>query len=331
MGRRTLSRPRRSSASADSDAGARRSAHSALRRLARALESRASGPRTGRRDRSADGYRDSSASQANSERARQEPVSSITRSELLDSVSPSTRTQSILATVAGRPRRDGGLTGAVTVVVTGDREAWQTNQRDPHVQHDEGDRMKTATDIDILKAAHRVTWDSGDYAAWSPSAAWCSKRWPTPVSPPPAWAGRRGGPRRRHRLGQRGDPRRAGRGAGDRPGHRARPARRLAQERARPRRAWTSIWMGVTPRRCPSPTAGLRPVLSVLGVQFTPRHEGVRRRAGPGAASRRRTMVLCNWTPGGFIGQFFKAIGPRMPKPPEREPRRRRCGATRTT
>ena len=28
------------------------------------------------------------------------------------------------------------------------------------------------------------------------------------------------------------------------------------------------------------------------------------------------TIVLCNWTPRGFIGQFFKTIGPRMPKPP---------------
>lgn len=57
-------------------------------------------------------------------------------------------------------------------------------------------------------------------------------------------------------------------------------------------------------------------VLSVLGVQFTPRHELTAREIArvlrPGGR-----MVLCNWTPSGFIGQFFKAIGPRMPKPPE--------------
>ena len=29
------------------------------------------------------------------------------------------------------------------------------------------------------------------------------------------------------------------------------------------------------------------------------------------------TIVLANWTPRGFIGQFFKTISPRLPKPPE--------------
>jgi SAM-dependent methyltransferase len=56
-------------------------------------------------------------------------------------------------------------------------------------------------------------------------------------------------------------------------------------------------------------------VLSVLGVQFAPRHEltarelvRVTRPAG--------TIVLACWTPGGFIGRLFKTMSPYLPKPP---------------
>ena len=56
--------------------------------------------------------------------------------------------------------------------------------------------------------------------------------------------------------------------------------------------------------------------LSVVGVQFAPRHEVVARElvrvVRPGGR-----IVLCSWTPGGFIGQFLKTVAPRMPKPPE--------------
>jgi SAM-dependent methyltransferase len=57
-------------------------------------------------------------------------------------------------------------------------------------------------------------------------------------------------------------------------------------------------------------------VLSVLGVQFAPRHEltaselaSVTRPGG--------LVVLASWTPEGFIGQFFKTMAPHLPKPPE--------------
>jgi len=57
-------------------------------------------------------------------------------------------------------------------------------------------------------------------------------------------------------------------------------------------------------------------VLSTLGVQFAPRHEVVARELGrvcrPGGA-----IVLCNWTPEGFIGRFFKTMGPYLPPPPD--------------
>jgi SAM-dependent methyltransferase len=57
-------------------------------------------------------------------------------------------------------------------------------------------------------------------------------------------------------------------------------------------------------------------VLSVFGVQFAPRHEASARElvrvCKPG-----RLVVLCNWTPEGFIGRVFKTLGPYLPTPPD--------------
>ncbi len=54
---------------------------------------------------------------------------------------------------------------------------------------------------------------------------------------------------------------------------------------------------------------------SVLGVQFTPRHEltaaELVRVTRPGGR-----IVLAHWTPAGFIGSVFRTMGPYMPKPP---------------
>ena len=55
--------------------------------------------------------------------------------------------------------------------------------------------------------------------------------------------------------------------------------------------------------------------LSVVGVQFAPRHEVVARELARVVRPGGR-IVLCSWTPGGFIGQFLKTVAPRMPKPP---------------
>jgi SAM-dependent methyltransferase len=56
--------------------------------------------------------------------------------------------------------------------------------------------------------------------------------------------------------------------------------------------------------------------LSVVGVQFAPRHEVVARELARVVRPGGR-IVLCSWTPPGFIGQFLKTVGSRMPKPPE--------------
>lgn len=57
-------------------------------------------------------------------------------------------------------------------------------------------------------------------------------------------------------------------------------------------------------------------VLSTFGVQFAPRHEVVAREllrvTKPGG-----TIGVVNWAPQGHLGQVLKAVGARMPKPPE--------------
>jgi ubiquinone/menaquinone biosynthesis C-methylase UbiE len=66
----------------------------------------------------------------------------------------------------------------------------------------------------------------------------------------------------------------------------------------------------------PFPAERFDTVLSVLGVQFAPRHEVTARElvrvTRPGG-----TIVVCSWTPAGFIGQVFRTMAPYLPKPPE--------------
>jgi ubiquinone/menaquinone biosynthesis C-methylase UbiE len=57
-------------------------------------------------------------------------------------------------------------------------------------------------------------------------------------------------------------------------------------------------------------------VVSAIGIQFAPRHEAtaaeLARVARPGGL-----IVLANWTPEGYIGQFFKVLSSYMPAPPD--------------
>jgi SAM-dependent methyltransferase len=57
-------------------------------------------------------------------------------------------------------------------------------------------------------------------------------------------------------------------------------------------------------------------VISVVGVQFAPRHEVVARELARVVRPGGR-IVLASWTPSGFIGQFLKTVAPRLPRPPE--------------
>lgn len=74
-------------------------------------------------------------------------------------------------------------------------------------------------------------------------------------------------------------------------------------------------WVEGDAEALPFPDARFDTVLSVLGVQFAPRHEVTARElvrvTRPGGA-----IVLACWTPSGFIGQLFKTMAPYLPKPP---------------
>jgi SAM-dependent methyltransferase len=83
------------------------------------------------------------------------------------------------------------------------------------------------------------------------------------------------------------------------------------------RRAGVDIeWIEGDAEALPFADESFDTVLSVLGVQFTPRHEVTAREivrvVRPGG-----TFVLACWTPDGFIGQIFRTMAPYLPKPPE--------------
>lgn len=78
-------------------------------------------------------------------------------------------------------------------------------------------------------------------------------------------------------------------------------------------------WVAGDAEQLPFADESFDAVLSTLGVQFVPRHEVVARELArvcrPGGA-----IVLCNWTPEGFIGRFFKTLGPYVPPPEHASP-----------
>ena len=162
-----------------------------------------------------------------------------------------------------------------------------------------------------LKAAHKVTWDSGDYTAVAD--AFVLEVGETAVEKATL------GPGRKvldvaTRLGERGDSRRAHRGRVT--GLDLAPSL-LEVARVRAAEAGAEVeWVEGDAEALPYDEESFDTVLSVLGVQFAPRHEvgalELARVTRPGGE-----IVLCAWTPAGFIGQVFKTMGPYMPKPPE--------------
>jgi ubiquinone/menaquinone biosynthesis C-methylase UbiE len=74
-------------------------------------------------------------------------------------------------------------------------------------------------------------------------------------------------------------------------------------------------WIEGDAEALPFADASFDRVLSVVGVQFAPRHQVVAdelvRVCRPGGA-----IGLVNWTPEGLIGRMFKILGSYLPKPP---------------
>lgn len=169
----------------------------------------------------------------------------------------------------------------------------------------------TATAIDQLKAAHRATWDSGDYTA-------VADRWVGPLAAT-ALA--------RAEVGEGTEVLDVATGSGNAAIPAALAGARVTGldlapsliEIARERSAQAGVdveWIVGDAEALPWPDERWDVVLSVVGVQFAPRHERVAQELARVTRPGGR-IVLCSWTPGGFIGQFLKTVGPRMPKPPE--------------
>ena len=74
-------------------------------------------------------------------------------------------------------------------------------------------------------------------------------------------------------------------------------------------------WVEADAEALPFADASFDAVLSSFGVMFAPRHQVVAdellRVARPGG-----TIAMANWTPGGWVGQFFITMVPFMPPPP---------------
>lgn len=171
--------------------------------------------------------------------------------------------------------------------------------------------MTTITEIDQLKAAHRATWDSGDYTD-------VADRFVIPLGRAALDAAN---------LAPGTEVLDVAAGSGN-------PAIPAAQAGARVtaldlapslleigRRRALDAGVGVDfiegdAEALPFDNESFDVALSVVGVQFAPRHELAARELArvvrPGGC-----IVLCSWTPRGFIGQFLKTVAPRMPKLPE--------------
>jgi len=170
--------------------------------------------------------------------------------------------------------------------------------------------MTITVEMQQLKAAHRITWDSGNYAAVAEDL----------VSEVADAAVAAAAPRPGQEIldvatgsGNAAIP--AALAGAQVTGLDLAPSL-LEVARRRADEAGVDVdWVEGDAEALPYRDASYDTVLSVIGVQFAPRHESaaaeLARVVRPGGQ-----VVLCSWTPPGYIGQFFKTIAPRMPKPP---------------
>ena len=170
--------------------------------------------------------------------------------------------------------------------------------------------MTTTDEIDQLKAAHRATWASGDYHAVA--EAFVRDAGLTAV----AAAGLQPGTEVLDVATGSGNAAIPAALAGARVTGLDLVPELLDTGRELARAAGVEIeWVEGDAEALPFPDERFDTVLSVVGVQFAPRHEVTAqelvRVLRPGG-----NMVLACWTPAGFIGQVFKTMSPYLPKPP---------------
>jgi SAM-dependent methyltransferase len=171
--------------------------------------------------------------------------------------------------------------------------------------------MTTTTAIDQLKAAHRATWDSGDYTD-------VADRFVIPVGEAALEAANLApGIEVLDVAAGSGNPAIPAAQAGARVTALDLAPSLLEIGRRRARDAGVDVdFVEGDAEALPFEDERFDVAVSVVGVQFAPRHQLVARELArvvrPGGS-----IVLCSWTPRGFIGQFLKTVAPRMPKPPE--------------
>lgn len=173
-----------------------------------------------------------------------------------------------------------------------------------------GTNMTVTIEIEELKAAHRATWASGDYAAVAEAfvsdvgEAAVAKAAIVPGTEVLDVATGSGNAAIPAAL------------AGGRVTGLDLVPELLDVGRERAGEAGVEIeWVEGDAEALPFADERFDTVLSVLGVQFAPRHEVTARELAR-VLRRGGTLVLASWTPGGFIGRLFRTIAPYVPKPP---------------
>ena len=171
--------------------------------------------------------------------------------------------------------------------------------------------MTTTTAIDQLKAAHRATWDSGDYTD-------VADRFVLPLGQAALEAATLApGTEVLDVAAGSGNPAIPAAQAGARVTALDLAPSLLEIGRRRAREAGVDVdFVEGDAEALPFDDESFDVALSVVGVQFAPRHKLTARELARVVRPGGR-IVLCSWSPRGFIGQFLETVAPRMPKPPE--------------